>query len=160
MKRLMSLLMSLLLTAALMLPLTACSPKEAKPPFPTSLTTQLLETEVFSEELEPLEAELAWMLYGLDATTLTQEQRTGASIFRSTGATCEEIALFTFADEAAAQTAADALDRYLTAQIEINKDYRPAELPKLKQAVLERRGTTVLLLVANDYQATHELLTP
>lgn len=120
---------------------------------------QVLTTDAFSEELEPLEADLAYMLYGLEDAGLDQEQFT-VHAYRSAGATCEEVALFTFADEAAAQTAANTLDRYLAAQIEINKDYRPAELPKLKQAVLERRGTTVLLLVANDYQATHELLAP
>ncbi len=100
------------------------------------------------------------MLYGLEEAGLAREQFTGAIAFRSTGATCEELALLTFADEASAQTAAFALAGYIAAQVEVNKDYRPKELPKLEQAVLERRSTTVLLMVANDYEAAYKLLAP
>ena len=100
------------------------------------------------------------MLYGLEDAGLDRERLISAGAARSTCATCEEVALLSFTDEAIVQDAVNILARYLSAQIEINKDYRPAELPKLKQAILEQRGTTVLLLVANDYQATHELLTP
>lgn len=124
------------------------------------MTRQLLETEAFSEPLEPLEEELAFVFYGLEDAGLAPEQLVSASAFRSAGATCEEVVLFSFADETAAQTAANTLDRYVTSQIEVNKDYRPAELPKLRQAFLERRGTDVLLMVANDYKATYELLAP
>jgi hypothetical protein len=110
--------------------------------------------------LDPLEAELAFVFYGLEDAGLAPEQLVSASVFRSSGATCEELVLFTLADEAAAKTAANTLERYLASQIELNKDYRPAETPKLKQAFLERRGTDVLLMVANDYSAAHELLAP
>lgn len=121
---------------------------------------QLLETDAFSEPLEPLEADLVWPLYGLEDAGLARGTLTEAQSYRSTGATCEELALLTFSDESSAQTAANALDLYITNQIQINKDYRPAELAKLKRVFLERRGTTVLLMVANDYNATHELLAP
>ena len=70
------------------------------------MTRQLLETEALSEPLEPLDAELAFVLYGLEDAGLPLEQLISASAFRSTGATCEEVALFTFADETVAQTAA------------------------------------------------------
>ncbi|MBO5918802.1 MAG: hypothetical protein J6Q14_08570, partial [Oscillospiraceae bacterium] len=60
----------------------------------------------------------------------------------------------------AAQTAAAALEGYLADQILANRDYRPAQLPKLEQAQLLCRGNTVLLLVANDYAPTAQLLAP
>ena len=100
------------------------------------------------------------MLYGLDQTTLAPEQLADAETYRSSGATCEEVALLTFADQAATQTAANALDLYIAGQIQANRNYRPAEIPKLEKAFLERRGTTVLLVVANDYEATYDLLAP
>ena len=100
------------------------------------------------------------MLYGLENFDLTRKQLISASAFHSTGATCEEVALLTFADESGAQTAVSALKHYIAAQIETNKNYRPAELPKLNQAILEQRGTDVLLLVANDYSAAQPLLSP
>ena len=147
-----------LLTALLML--TACSPSPTKAPFQPNLPQQLLETNAFSEPLEPLEADLVWVLYGLEDAGLARESLTAAQSYRSTGATCEELSLLTFADEPSAQAAANMLDLYITNQIQTNKDYRPAELPKLKKVFLERRGTAVLLMVANDYETTHELLAP
>lgn len=100
------------------------------------------------------------MLYGLEEAGLPRESLTGAQSYRSSGATCEELALLTFTDEACAQTAINALNLYLTVQIEANRTYRPKEIPKIEQAILERRGVTVLLMVAGDYQATHNVLTP
>lgn len=148
----------LLLTAVLSPLLTACSPSPPKAPFPPSLPQQLLKLEVFSEALEPVEEDLVWMLLGLEDSALAREQLVRASAFRSTGATCEEVTLLSFVDEASAQAAVQILKLYISSQIEINKDYRPAELPKLKQCLLEQRGTDVLLLVANHYDAARELL--
>lgn len=150
----------LLLTLLLMTALTACSPGRNPAPFLPSLTDQLFASDAFSEPLEELDADLAWMLYGLEEADLPWESLTGAQSYRSSGATCEELSLLTFTDEASAQTAVNALNLYLTGQIEANRTYRPKEISKLEHAFLERRGTTVLLMVASDYQATHSLLTP
>lgn len=103
---------------------------------------------------------MVWMLYGLEDTGLSREDITDLYAYRSSGATCEELAILLFSSEASAQTAANALDLYITGQIQSNKDYRPAEIPKLEQTFLERRGTTVLLMVADNYNASHEILAP
>ena len=87
------------------------------------------------------------------------ERLTAVDAHRSSGATCEEVVLFTFADESAAQTAFNALDVYIEARTLSIKGYQPAEVAKLDRAVLERRGNTVLLLVANNYDAAAQLLT-
>jgi len=152
MKRLAILLLSL------MLALTACSRNPSS--FPTDLPRQLLETDAFSEPLEPLDAEIAWMLYCLDMNGITFEQLTAVDAHRSSGATCEELALLTFSDDTAAQTALNTLDVYISARILSIKDYQPAEVSKLEHAVLERRGTTILLLVASNYEAANKLLAP
>ena len=117
-----------------------------------------MTSDTFSEPLEALEADIAWMLYGLEDADIPPESLTHVRAYRSTGATCEEAAVFLFSDVTAAQTATSALQLYLDTQIQTNKDYRPAEVPKLEQALLERRDTTVLLLVANNYEAAYELL--
>lgn len=125
-----------------------------------TLTDSLLTSDAFSEPLEELEAEIAWMLYGLEDAGIAPELLTDLRAYRSAGATCEEVAVLLFSEETAAQTALNTLQFYLDAQIQTNKDYRPAEVPKLDQALLERRDTTVLLLVANNYEAAHKLLNP
>lgn len=100
------------------------------------------------------------MLYGLDGAGLDPGQLTSAAAYRSSGATCEEVCLLTFSDEVAAQTAVSTLNAYVSAQILSNKSYRPAQIPKLEKAILEQRGATVLLLVANNYETASNLLAP
>ncbi|MBE6972789.1 MAG: DUF4358 domain-containing protein [Ruminococcaceae bacterium] len=153
-------LLPLILLLCLSLTLTSCSLKQNKPPFPQDLPRTLLDSDTFSEPLEQLDADIIQPLYGLDESDLDPEQLTAATVHRSSGATCEELALLTFTDEGAAQTAVNALNLYITAQISSNRDYRPAEIPKLEKAFLEQRGTTVLLLVANDYESAYKLFSP
>lgn len=142
----------------LLLTLTACTPKQNKDSFSPTLVDSLLESGAFSEPLEVLDEEIAWMLYGLEDAGIVPDKLTDLRACRSSGATCEEAAVFLFSDEAAAQTAIQALELYITDQIQVNKDYRPADIPKLEQAVLECRGTSVLLLVAADYDAANPSL--
>lgn len=149
-----------LLALVLALLLSACtqpSPPQT-PGFTPTVAEQLLGCGAFSEPIDALEPDIAWGLYRLSAAGLSREQMTDAIAFRSSGATCEELALLTFSDENAAQTAKNALTEYIDDQILANKDYRPAQLPKLEQARLICRGTTVLLLIANDYAPAQPLL--
>lgn len=143
----------LLSLLTLVLLLSACSP--AQPPetpgFAPGLVEQLLGCGAFSEPIDPLESDIVWGLYRLAAAGLDREEMTGAIAYRSSGATCEELSLLTFVDEKAAQTAVTALEEYLADQITANRDYRPAEVPKLEQARVLCRGNTTLFLVASDY---------
>ena len=63
---------------------------------------------------------------------------------------------FTSADKA--KTAKGALEDYVQGQIEANTDYRPAEIPKLEEALVDVRGETLLLAVANDREAVEQTL--
>ena len=47
----------------------------------------------------------------------------------------------------------DALKDYIQHQIDENTDYRPAEIPKLENAYIDRRGESVLMVVASDIDA-------
>ena len=89
------------LAAALVLALSACGGGETAEPFdPAATASALLESGAFSEALEPLDQSVACMLYGIDESTVT-----GCAVYGSTGATAEEIAVLTLADEEAAQAA-------------------------------------------------------
>ena len=52
-----------------------------------------------------------------------------------------------------AETAEGALKDYVQRQIEANTDYRPAEIPKLENALISRKENTLLLVVADDLDA-------
>ena len=79
-------------------------------------------------------------------------------VHRSSGGTCEELALLIFQDEEAAKSAKTALETYLQNQIKDNEDYRPAEVPKLEDAFLQQADNTVLMVVSTDTQGVKDLL--
>ena len=76
-------------------------------------------------------------------------------MLRSAGATCEEGAVLVLDSEAHAKDAQKALEDYVQGQIDANEDYgyRLAEVPKLKDAYIDVKGCTVLMVVANDLEA-------
>lgn len=144
----------LALSTLLCLVLAACGGGE-KAPFDPETTARALVSEpgVFSEELERLEDPVTLKLYGLE-----EDKVEALAGYGSTGATAEEAAVFRFVDEASAQAAMEQVQAHWEYMKESNVDYRPQEMPKLEKAVMERRGNTVLYLVAADYEAAQKAL--
>ena len=113
---------------------------------PEAATQAVLDSGAFSVELTELDAALLYDFsgYGLDSSTLTASKAYSASGF------AEQVSVTVWKDEAAAQAAVDMFKTYLEDMAATYKDYAPAEVPKLENAVLEQRGSSVLLAVAND----------
>lgn len=111
----------------------------------------IVDSGAFSDELDELDLDTACAVYGLD-----RQQVTDGFVRRSAGATCEEAAVLIFDSEDHAKAAAETLSGYVQDQIDQNRDYRPAEVPKLENKWLEQRGSTVLLVVANDLKAAQD----
>ena len=149
-------LLTIMLALALSLGMTACGGKDSGDYKPADVQA-MAEAGAFSETLEELDADTAFSaLYRLESYGLAREDLKDCSVLRSAGATCEEGAVLVFDTEDHAQTAQEALERYVQGQIEANRDYRPAEIPKLEDAVLDRRENTLLLVVAADTQAAKD----
>lgn len=151
-------LLSLMLAAVAALALTACGggggeENGAPPIYSTQNVADIAEAGAFSETLEELDGDTAFLLYKLGDYGLSREDMTDCAVLRSSGATCEEAAVLVFSDAEQAETAVGALEDYVAGQIIANADYRPAEIPKLESARIDRRGETVLLVVANDLEA-------
>ena len=139
----------MILAAALCLLLGACSsPAESGTTAfdPETATQAVLDSGAFSVELTELDAALLYDFsgYGLDSSTLTASKAYSASGF------AEQVSVTVWKDEASAQAAVDMFKTYLEDMAATYKDYAPAEVPKLENAVLEQRGSSVLLAVAND----------
>lgn len=150
-----------MLASLLSMSLCACKADtaQARPqPFETDEVGALVEAGAFSEELETLDADLAFALYHLADYGLEREELLEGAVVRSAGATCEEAAVLIFAEEEQASTAAAALEDYLTAQMESNEDYRPQEIPKLEEAVVYVVEETVMFVVAADQKAVEFVL--
>ena len=156
--------LSLLLAGAMALTLAACGQTQPEPEprrFELEDVQMLADNGVFSEELEQLDTDMAFALYHLADYGLTLKDLSEASLMRSAGATCEEAAvlLFDVEDwEEKTETAVEALEDYLQSQIDSNVDYRPNEIPKLENALLEARGNRVVLVVAQDVEQAKTLL--
>lgn len=150
---------SLLLPLVCLLSLTACQGKDEPAPsvYETSLVHSLAEAGVFSEELVELDGDTAFALYQLGSYGLNREDLADCAVLRSSGATCEEAAVLVIGgegDEPVAQ-AQQALKDYVQAQIDANTDYRPAEIPKLENALISCQGRTILLVVPNNLDAAN-----
>ena len=116
----------------------------------------MAEAGAFSETLEELDADTAFSaLYRLESYGLAREDLKDCAVLRSAGATCEEGTVLVLDSEAHAKDAQKALEDYVQGQIDANEDYgyRLAEVPKLKDAYIDVKGCTVLMVVANDLEA-------
>ena len=151
MKRRLALMLALMLT----LGLAACggSDEPENACYVPRHVADIDQAGAFSETLEELDGDVAFTLYRLADYGLTQEDMKECAVLRSAGATCEEAAVLGFTDSDKAESAEQAMKDYVQSQIDANRDYRPAEIPKLEEALVDRRGESVLLVVAEDRQA-------
>lgn len=143
--------------ACCLLALAACQGKEepAPRPYETGDLQAIADAGAFSEALEELDGDTAFALYKLADYGLRREDLADCAVLRSAGATCEEgvVLVFDGLDQGQADQVAQALRDYVQQQIDANVDYRPAEIPKLENALIQGRGDTFLLVIANDKPA-------
>ncbi len=147
-------LLPIVLALSLALSLSACGGGEES--YKPEDVRAMADAGAFSEELEELDGDTAFALYGLADRGLEREDLTDCAILRSAGATCEEGAVLVLSDRDKARDAAEALYTYNGRQIEANEDYRPGEIPKLKEVYIDVRGNTVLMVVAGDLDAAKD----
>ena len=151
---------AVLATACLCL-LAACKGSDNAPPAERSAKDiqAVVDAGAFSEELDEVDGDTAFALYRLADYGLSREDLTDCAVLRSSGATCEEAALLIMSDDSEKIAQAEqALKDYVADQIEENKDYRPAEIPKLESALIDRRGASLLLIVAEDMKSAEKAL--
>lgn len=143
-----------ILAAALCLSLGACGgDKKAADFVPADTAKALMDGGAFSESLTEIDKATACTLYGIDEAAVKD-----SAVYGSTGATAEEVAVFTFAGSDDAKTALTALETRVSDRKDALKDYQPAEISKLDGAIVEARGGSVLLVVASDYDAARKAL--
>lgn len=142
-----------LLAALLGLSLAGCG-AEARP-FESADLNTVLESGVFSDQIEKADAEIICMMYGLE---LNGDAVASCEGYLSGGASAEELVLFTAPGEAEAERVKAACELRIQDQILGYEDYMPGEVAKLENAVIALRGNTVLVVVANDSAAAAELV--
>ena len=136
------------LTAALMLfTLISCGGGETNESVDLAALAQtLLADGSFDDALAQIDDVTVTMLYGIDNAV---EQ----VVYIGSGATPEEIALFSFATAAEAEAGFALAQMRIADQKEAFSDYNAWEMPKLEDAVVKQYGTYVVLCVSGDSSA-------
>lgn len=132
---------------ALCLLMAACGEKAPAAYDPTSTAEALQASSAFSQTLEEIDQDTACTYYILDAATVSS-----SAIYGSTSG-AEEITVLTLTDDKAAKAALESLKGHVEDQKEALQNYQPDEITKLESAILDQRGNSVLLVVANDAAA-------
>lgn len=139
-----------ILLLGLCLALTACAKDAGQEAYEPEGTVQaLVASGAFSVTLEELEASLLYDFsgYGLD------EERLANASARSASGYAEQVSVTVWETEEDAEAALTAFTDYLQDRKDTYKSYAPAEVGKLENAIVNRRGTSVLLVVPNDVEA-------
>lgn len=140
----------------LCLALTACGPKESTEQGydPAAVEQALLDSGAFSQPLDTLKLDTACTVqYDLAADAVT-----GGVAYASLTAGAEEFAVLELAEGVDGKTVLSDLQAYLDTRVEELENYQPQEVEKLKNAILDQRGSTVLLVVAADPEAAKSAL--
>ena len=136
--------MTLLLTAVCLLAvLSGCGSKKELEP--QTFVEELLAEANFVDSLNQLDDPVIPLLYEID-----EADYASALVYCGTGATAEEIAVFQAEDEAAAKRLLEAAHERVARQIEVYEAYGPVEAMSLENAVVERAGTTVIVVICSD----------
>lgn len=115
-----------------------------------AVAEDLLKNAGFADELNQADAAVVEKLYGISNAK-------EAVVYISSGATAEEIALFSFETEADAEQAQELAEARIQEQKESFESYIPEEVKKLDNAVIRRSGSRLGVCVA-DGKAAEEIL--
>jgi len=140
-------ILTLLVSFILLFALASCGADEpAGAADLEALAETLLSDAAFTDDLARIDDDTVTMLYGI-------ENAVEQYVYIGSGATPEEIALFAFADEAAAEAGFALAQMRIADQKNAFSDYNAWEMPKLDEAVVKQYGTYVVLCVSGDGRA-------
>lgn len=141
-----------LLCALLLLALAGCSGGE-KEVDAAALADELKNGLTFQDEMTAATDAIRDTLYAIDGADVAQ-----GKLYTSSGATAEEIAVFKAKDKEAADRLYKAAEERLENQKTAFEDYVPAEMTKLNNAVLVKKGSMVVLCIADDHAAAKKIV--
>lgn len=127
---------------------------EEENPYNTSidageLAEYLFNNITFADELAEVDDDIAYEIYGIDENAVKD-----ISVYMSTGATAEEIAVFTVGDDEGALLVSAAMSARIEQQKSGFENYVPEEIPKLENAVITEIDSAVIMIVCNDTSET------
>ncbi len=118
-----------------------------------ALATELKDGISYQDTLETVEPAMISKLY--DVGDEVEE----AVVYKGSGATAEEIAVFVCKDaNAAKKQVLPVMEQYIEDQITSFESYVPSEVAKLKDAVIRAAGRYVAVCVSDDSAAAEKIM--
>lgn len=138
---------NILLIALALLLLCSCGKNDAPPLHSTAQADTLLSSGAFEgSEMAPINSYVVSLLYGIDESTIKE---CVGYMAVNTSVSADELAIFVLTDPDAAIAVEEACKARIASQIAVCESYAPAAVPRLEQALVSRRGNTVLLVVGD-----------
>ncbi len=107
----------------------------------------------YEDSLSELDTNIGLTYYGLTSNDVAD-----SVIMVSTGATAEEVAVIEATDSDAAQTIYEACEARLSKQVTSYTDYKPAEVTRLDNAIIEVSGKYVVYVVTDDVDKAQDIV--
>ncbi len=120
---------------------------------PEDAALALLEEGAFTDLLSPIDIKIVRSLYALGELEITE-----CSVYCSTGATAEEIAIFRCADAETAKEVELAAKARLESQSATYASYAPEVIPEIENAVVRVRGCYVACVISGDAALASSIL--
>lgn len=145
--------MSVVCVLALLLSLTACGGSDSQPQKSAAeIADAIYSTQTFQDTLNAIDADMLGDYYRIDAADLTDSKVYVSGSF----STVEEIAVFQASSSDAVENIKKAIDTRLEDLKLAFENYVPGEMTKINDPVLITKGTTVVLVLADDTAAVSD----
>ena len=145
--------MSVVCVLALLLTLTACGGSDSQPQKSAAeIADAIYSTQTFQDTLNAIDADMLGDYYRIDAADLTDSKVYVSGSF----STAEEIAVFQASSSDAVENIKKAIDTRLEDLKLAFENYVPEKKTKINDPVLITKGTTVVLVLADDTAAVSD----
>lgn len=141
-----NLLFALILAGAVLLFSACAAPAETVELDLTAFADGLLESGLFAEALQPVDDGVAQRIYSIDSAV-------SASLYVGSGAVADELALFAFESEEAAEEAVGLAEDRVAGQRESFASYIPGEAFKCDSAVIKTVGRYLIVCISEGEEA-------
>lgn len=115
------------------------------------LSQAIIENIEFEDELNIMDKETVSKLY--DINTFTSQ-----SVYMSSGATAEEIAIFEFENKDECIIALEKAKKRIDEQKQNFKDYMPKEMKKLENAIIKNKNNYLIVCITDNQEKVEKVL--
>lgn len=140
-----------MLAAMMAAMLLTCCNEQPKDVDIGALASQIVEGVSFADSLAEIDNSMISMLYSIEGYT-------DAVLYKGSGATAEEVAIFKMETTDDAKSALEEAKAHIQSQIESYESYIPEEVSRLEDAIVRQDGCYVSVVVSADSAAAEKLL--